>query len=118
MPALARPPPWWKCAGECCQQVAASGLQQVRESVFNFYHSSFMKEFQLSHPNLQDSASTLDVLLLDKAQDMNCCMPGGGGPAPADLQLQGSSFVYHSERYDDMAFGDSRKEEIAEVFKS
>jgi superfamily I DNA/RNA helicase len=33
-----------------------------------------MKEFQLSHPNLQDWAGPHDVLLLDEAQDMNPCM--------------------------------------------
>ena len=30
-----------------------------------------MKEFQHSHPNLQDWAGVYDVLLLDKAQNMN-----------------------------------------------
>jgi F-box protein 18 (helicase) len=39
-----------------------------------FDHSSSMKEFQLSHPNLQDWAGPHDVLLLDEAQDMNPCM--------------------------------------------
>ena len=34
-------------------------------------HSSSMKEFQHSHPNLQDWAGVYDVLLLDKAQNMN-----------------------------------------------
>ena len=37
-------------------------------------HTTSMKEFQLSAPDLQEYAGQYDVLLLDEAQDMNPCM--------------------------------------------
>ena len=50
-----------------------SGIKKFNSGV-KFDLSSSMKEFQLSHPNLQDWAGPHDVLLLDVAQDMNPCM--------------------------------------------
>ena len=45
----------------------------ARENSLLKIQLSSMKEFQLSHPNLQDWAGPHDVLLLDEAQDMNQC---------------------------------------------
>jgi len=49
-------------------------LRQKMNSRVKFDHSSSMKEFQLSKPNLRRWAGPHDVLLLDEAQDMNPCM--------------------------------------------
>ena len=43
-------------------------------SILKFDHTTSMKKFQLSKPNLQEWVGPHDVLLLDEAQDMNPCM--------------------------------------------
>ena len=48
-------------------------IRDPRFSVLKFDHTTSMKEFQLSKPNLKDYVNH-DVLLLDEAQDMNPCM--------------------------------------------
>ena len=49
-------------------------LRKQRNNRVKFDHTSSMKVFQLSKPNLQRWAGPHDVLLLDEAQDMNPCM--------------------------------------------
>jgi len=49
-------------------------LRKKMNDRVKFDHSSCMKEFQLSQPNLRRWAGPHDVLLLDEAQDMNPCM--------------------------------------------
>ena len=46
----------------------------LNDKSFKFDHTTSMKKFQLSEPDLQHWVGPHDVLLLDEAQDMNPCM--------------------------------------------
>ena len=62
---------------KCLVEDAAEVWKIIRSkynSRVRFDHSSSMKQFQLSNPDLQHWAGPHDLLLLDEAQDMNPCM--------------------------------------------
>jgi len=49
--------------------------KKIRHSrVLKYDHTTSMKEFQLSEPDLKDYVDKVDLVLLDEAQDMNPCM--------------------------------------------